>query len=338
LSETVRKFVMLAAIAVWSSEIADAAWSQRVQPQSPAAVPGGASDSFGTQSGFAPIPPVMTAPAARLQAPTFDPYSNPSDTVTLPPSMYNAPSMGGAGVPMLPNSPGSFHGSPSFCQPGMGYPSTGFPAAPPVLFPDGVAPWGPDAVAGPAPWGPPLRLFYGPRLQHTYLMGDGHHPREFDWNKTDVSVAMALPNFLWTGQPIFFVPAFGLNLWDGPQFQPGADLPGQSYEAYIDAGWQSDPNRILGADLGVRVGIFTDFNTLTSNSIRILGKGLLRYRMSPTVSVRGGVLYVDRLTTKLLPAGGVLWTPNPQTRIDLYFPEPKASRYLRTLGNFELWT
>ena len=34
-----------------------------------------------------------------------------------------------------------------------------------------------------------------------------------------------------------------------PSDSTGADLPGSAYSAFLDFGWQSDPNRIIGADL-----------------------------------------------------------------------------------------
>src|SRR5207248_154812 len=38
-----------------------------------------------------------------------------------------------------------------------------------------------------------------------------------------------------------------------------------------------------------------------------------------------------------LPAGGLLWTPTPQVRFDIFFPQPKLSAYLTTVGQYELW-
>ena len=35
--------------------------------------------------------------------------------------------------------------------------------------------------------------------------------------------------------------------------------------------------------------------------------------------------------------GGLLWEPNNQTRFDFYFPTPKLSQYLTTLGNYDFW-
>jgi hypothetical protein len=48
-------------------------------------------------------------------------------------------------------------------------------------------------------------------------------------------------------------------------------------------------------------------------------------------------MYVDRLDVKIIPAGGLLWEPNPQTRWDIFFPQPKLAQYLTTLGNNDIW-
>jgi hypothetical protein len=52
-----------------------------------------------------------------------------------------------------------------------------------------------------------------------------------------------------------------------------------------------------------------------------------------------GVVYLDRYTVKLLPAGGVIWTPTPDWRAEVIFPRPKVSRRLTTWGQFntDIW-
>lgn len=186
--------------------------------------------------------------------------------------------------------------------------------------------------------GEPLRLFQGPRLQHTWLAG-GDDPADLDINTTDVSIAVVMPNFLWSLQPLYILPSFSLHLVDGPQGAAGgnADLPPQLYDAFLDFGWQSDPQQMVGAELGVRVGVFTDFNTMNSDSLRILGRALGIMRLSPMTTLKAGVVYVDRNRIKLLPAGGILCQPNPYTRFDLTFPDPKISRFFRTVGVFDTW-
>jgi hypothetical protein len=122
----VRKLLMLAAVVVLSSELTGAAWSQRVQPQSTSTAAAGSGDSFTSVNRLEPAPQVTMAPAARLQFPTFDPYSSFSGPTTLPPSMYKSPLlmdgaiMDGGTVPMMPGPPGSFPGGISFGAPGLG--------------------------------------------------------------------------------------------------------------------------------------------------------------------------------------------------------------------------
>ena len=55
------------------------------------------------------------------------------------------------------------------------------------------------------------------------------------------------------------------------------------------------------------------------------------------MTLKAGVNYIDRVRFKLLPAGGILWTPNEYTRFDLFFPRPKLAQYLTTVGNSDVW-
>jgi hypothetical protein len=168
----------------------------------------------------------------------------------------------------------------------------------------------------------------------------GDEGRELDVNETDVSVVLTFPEFLYSTQPLYIAPSFSLNLWEGPagpDFPPGADLPGQTYAAYLDNYWRSDPSRLFGAEVGVRLGLWTDFDTLTTDSFRIQGLGLFRVRLTPTLTMKLGAAYLDRNKIKLVPAGGFLWEPNPQTRVDIIIPQPKFARYLTTLGNQDVW-
>ena len=165
--------------------------------------------------------------------------------------------------------------------------------------------------------------------------GDG--PNDLQINDTDVSLAFAFPNFLYSNQPIYVVPSFSLHLWDGPQASTGADLPASAFDAFVDFGWQSDPNQLLGAELGVRVGVFSAFDAVNSDSVRAMAKGLLSFRLTPASTLKGGVYFINREERNFIPAFGLLYQPNPSTRFDLYFPEPKLAHYWRTLGVYDVW-
>jgi hypothetical protein len=212
--------------------------------------------------------------------------------------------------------------------PGFGYQS------PPVLFP-GLP--GSGQPAGAAGYGSPLKWFQHIRLSHDWLHGEKDNDLRI--NDTFITTTMAFPNFLWSGQPWYLSPGFGLHLWSGPWLVagPAAFFPSKAYSAFVDIGWESDPNVRFGVEGSGRLGVFTDFSHARKESFRPMGVILLRYNMTPTVALKAGVEYINRADLKLLPAGGIVWTPNTQTRFDIYFPQPKFASYLTTLGNWDLW-
>jgi len=55
------------------------------------------------------------------------------------------------------------------------------------------------------------------------------------------------------------------------------------------------------------------------------------------LQVQFGVVYLDRNKIKLLPAGGVVWTPNPDSRYEFLFPNPKLAHRWTTVGTTEVW-
>ena len=250
-------------------------------------------------------------------------FDNPS--VIGPPASYQ---------PQIPFQPQS-----GFANPPGNFPDSIYPATTPsTLFPGGLfTPGGGfGGLSTPAPVQRVAKFYQGLRLRHEYVYS-GDDPDALDVNTTDASAIFALPNFLYSTQPLYVIPSFTLNLWEGPDSTTGADLPGQTYGGYIDAGYNSDPNRILGTELGVRVGAFSDFDTFNSDTIRVLGKGLVNFRLTPASTVKFGVLYLDRVDWKLLPAGGILYQPSAYERYDLFFPQPKLARYFRTIGTRDVW-
>lgn len=295
--------------------------------------------SFGVPSFGTPIQgPTQTFQQPSFGAPIQGPalsspmFSQPgafdNGNVYGPPVTYGAP--GAYGAPGY-GTPGNFGGN-SF--PNSAYPSS----SPSTLFPGGLFSGGLFSGSNPSNQFSAYRLFQGPRLRHAYVADlGGSGADRLHTNDTDVSVIFAFPNFLYSTQPLYVVPSFSLHLWDGPKDSSGADLPSSAYSGFLDVGWQSDPNQMFGTELGVRVGAFTDFDTFNSDSIRILGKGLVNFRLTPASTLKGGVYYLDRNKIKLVPAFGVLWQPNPFTRFDIFFPQPKLSRYWRTVGTRDVW-
>ena len=178
------------------------------------------------------------------------------------------------------------------------------------------------------------------RLEHHWLAALGSKP--FGTDDSEVSGTFAFPFFYNQQTPLLITPGFAVHLWDGPvstgpdpHFSP--DLPPRAYDAYLEAAWQPQPTPWLGADLAFRIGVFSDFSQVTTRSIRFPSHGLAVLSFSPSFQVKAGVFFLDRNHVKLLPAGGVVWTPNKDIRFDVLFPNPKLAKHLTTIGTAEWW-
>lgn len=298
---------------------------------------------------MAPMQPSSVFPPNPTTTAPFDPYSGAANTApslgssvypnSAAPAGYGAPA-GNTGIAPYPGSNGNIlSGSPTMApygqnpygQPPGVYPSNGYPGStPPSLYPNGSN-W-----TTPIPWTTTTATrFLTPRIRYSWVDG-GSAADDLGINDFDFSVVAAFPNFLFSTQPLYVAPSFSLHLWQGP-YEPVGELPAQAYSAFLDFGWSTDPSKPIGGDIGFRPGVFTDFETYNKYSWRFMGQGMFRIQATPTVNVRGGVVYIDRNDIKLLPAFGVLWTPNAQTRFDIFFPRPMLSQYLTTAGNHDLW-
>ncbi|WP_254509727.1 hypothetical protein [Anatilimnocola floriformis] len=295
---------------------------------SPAAAP---PPSFGAVPSFtAPLQPapgtagpaINTINPGALGSPLpFDPYSpngpasaqfwsSPSPPPALPNSVLppnpNAPAYGSQWAPSVTGQPNSLYPN------GFGGPNSGY--------------YDPYNA---------LRLINDVRFRDTYVTS-GNNPDDLGINDAEVSVTFTFPNFLTLGQPLFITPAFAIHNWDGPS-DGIHNLPGSAYSAYLDLQFATDPNLTIGGEFGFRVGVYSGFDTFTKDSVRFQGLALGVTRITPTLTAKLGVMYIDRNDIKILPAGGLLWQPNPQLRVDIFFPQPRISQYVTTVGTYELW-
>lgn len=269
-----------------------------------------------------PIQPGATQGVTPIAPPTYDPGFDPySSQGSAPPALLGPPTvLPGAGTTVDPFSGSTF---------GPAYPGT----QPPTLFPGG-------ACAPPVVTEPPLKLFQNIRIEGTYIYDDPEAAESLQITEWEAATTLAIPNFAYSGQPILVSPGFNMNLWSGPRM-PGinADLPPQVYGGWVDLGWF--PNSRFASqvsyELTGRIGVYSDFEAFSVDSYRPQGTALIKLRVTPTLTAKAGVEYINRADIKLLPAGGFLWTPNAHTRWDIYFPRPKLATYFTTLGNTEFW-
>jgi len=259
----------------------------------------------------------------------WDPYAPPqvfpaAPTTTAPPSMW---------------APSAMTGQP-------GYP--GYPTAQPPLVPtQGTAtlanPTYPQQSSFQQAYAQTMHVYQGVRGSWAYLMGNGQGVN-VGVNELDTTATFALPFFHnspanLNHAPLLITPGFGLQLWDGPQTSSTllADLPPNTYDVFIDAAWNPRFTPLFGAELGIRVGIFTNWDVLVWDSWRIMGRAIGTLQLTPTVQGKAGIVYLDRNQVKLLPALGFTWTPNETSRYDIFFPAPRAALRYATTGRHAWW-
>ena len=133
----------------------------------------------------------------------------------------------------------------------------------------------------------------------------------------DVTVAVPAPS---RETPLVLTPSFASHSLDGPSKR---DMPPQVYDAFVEIHWMGYVAPEFGLDVSVTPGLFSDFEQSDRSALRVAAGALAEYVWSPTTKLTFGLLYLGRDDVKLLPAGGVAWLLDPDTRLDLVFPNPK---------------
>jgi hypothetical protein len=199
----------------------------------------------------------------------------------------------------------------------------------------------PDA-ANPLPHGNPAdapqpNWFREVKATYTFLPGGTTDGLQINDVELSTTLAAALPGDL---APVLFTPGLGGHWWDGPaaeRLPPGVDLPTHVYDAYLDIGWRPRLARWLFVDLGVTPGLYTDLRDVPAEAFQMRGRGVAIVAFSEQLQVVAGALYVNRNKTKVLPAGGVIWNPDEDTKLSMVFPAPKLSRRIFTARDVPWW-
>ena len=171
-------------------------------------------------------------------------------------------------------------------------------------------------------------------VRFDYLWMAGNAPQDFGYNELDLSATFAAPFFA-PDQPILVTPGLTMYFLSNPDTADGG--PPRLYDAYLDTAWNPVLTCWLAAELGFRIGVYSDFNHVIDDSIRFTSRGVAVLALSPSFQIKLGVLYLDRILIKVLPAGGVVWKPNQDVEFDLLFPNPRIAQRLATVGATDWW-
>ena len=275
----------------------------------------------------------------------------PVQYLAPPPTQWDPYSPQGTQLPAAAPQAGNWAPSALTGQPGYpGYstaaPSLVPPQAPPYGAPPGGSPassFSPQAIMASPTVQQTMRVFQGVRGSWAYLYGSGDGT-SVGVNELDTTATFAIP-FFHDSQanlnhaPLLITPGFGLQLWDGPQTTQTmlADLPPSTYDVFVDAAWNPQFTPLFGAELGVRTGIYTNWDVMVSQSWRIMGRAVGTLQLTPTMQGKAGIVYLDRNQVKLLPVVGMTWVPNANARYDILFPTPKAAWRFSEVANRALW-
>jgi len=182
-------------------------------------------------------------------------------------------------------------------------------------------------------------FFQGASLEYMWMPWDG--PVELGVSDVELAATFAFPFFYNPDSPLLVTPGFAVHYWNGPsQAWNGLfnDFPPRTYDAFLDARWDPQINQVLGGELSFRIGIYSDFaNTVDIESLRYQGRGLLVLSLSPRMQIKAGAEYLDRQRIKLFPVGGLVWSPTPDYRFEIIFPDPKLAVRLKSFGNTDWW-
>ncbi|MCC6126999.1 MAG: hypothetical protein IT426_18730 [Pirellulales bacterium] len=293
-----------------------------------------------TASAPTTLAPAPATPYATPIRPGISPASPNPQTYVSPGTNYGPP---GAVSPFDPRATapptGSYGSTLPPPSPGLDpYASPGTTPSP-LLAQDPYFNYGSPAI----PMAAMTKFLQDVRLDYHWFLG--HGPNELGINDFDLSATFAIPFLGNPNTPLLVTPGFGLQLWEGPvsvlstppNDPSAADLPPQTWDGYLDTAWKPQVSPAFGGDLRFRIGVYSDFNTVTTDSIRFMGTALGVISLSPNVKLKAGIMYLDRLQVKLLPSGGIVWTPNPEIEFNILFPNPKIRKKLVNFGSVEWW-
>jgi hypothetical protein len=183
------------------------------------------------------------------------------------------------------------------------------------------------------------RLVRDVSFDYHWFSGHGSSSNQLGINDVELAASVNLPLPITPQAPLTVTPGFAFHFWDGPHSTPPvfAEMPPQTFDAYVDFAWNPHLTPVFGAELDVQPGVFSDFRKLSGDSLRLKAKGLAVLSYSPSIQIKAGVWYLDRERIKLLPAGGIVWTPTPDIRFDILFPNPRFTQRLATTNNTDWW-
>lgn len=200
----------------------------------------------------------------------------------------------------------------------------------------GAPAWQPSVIASPEinPWKPGWLK----NAQSTFSYVPASSPTDLGFVGLDQRVSLK------TRHPFLTInPRFGILWTEGPESPAptltaaGIDVPGQLFDASVEARWFQPINQNWVFEVAVSPGFYSDGENTSSDSLRIVGRALAFYKLSEAVRIGFGAVYLDRDDVNVLPAVGMMIYPNYDTKLELTFPRPRLAYRIQQRENFDRW-
>jgi len=198
-------------------------------------------------------------------------------------------------------------------------------------FPNEMGEWLPPAT-GQLPTHKPGSFFQKVSAATTHLHASD---TQNDIRITEIELlstfAVPLPT---SEHPLLISPNFETRFLAGPL---APDVPAQLYSAFAQFIWVPRLTKNWTLILGIEPGVYSDFET-SDDAFRLLGRALARYEWrAARMEIIAGALYLDRDDVPILPAGGIIWIPTDNWKLELIFPTPRVGYRYAFDGRAEKW-
>ena len=210
--------------------------------------------------------------------------------------------------------------------PGTGFSSVSNSGAPPI-YSGNVNQFFPETYQA-------MRRFREATFVDVTYMPKSSDKNGFGFTNVDLMMQLGIPcRFIPNNEPgqsgpgyLYFGPGGSLVWWNPPSGSRFSDKMG--FSGFLDFAAMPKFNEVVSVDLGFRFGVYSDFEKVYSKSWRFQGRAIGHFKLSRTVDLAMGVLYLDRDRIKLLPTGGIIWRPQDDWEIRMLFPNPRITKRL----------
>jgi hypothetical protein len=125
--------------------------------------------------------------------------------------------------------------------------------------------------------------------------------------------------------------------WSHFEVPSTVDLPSDLYRISLGISWLRPINDRWAARFSVTPSYASDFRTSSGDAWRFRGMAFAFYQHSPAWKIGFGAVATGREDLPIIPGIGAVWTPDPFTKVDLFFPRPKVSWMIAHNGVRETW-